>query len=157
MVFCYLYELFWEMHLLFWEFQFWSEKCIKATEKNCKPNVVITYYTNLVFETVIMWTENMCNWIKALHQVLKEWQAVWSVWIFVLRVLKKYTLLVKLVPKRATKTVKGSYYALLQSLDFVWGCTRTCSHAWWFESRIIFHIIYIITIPFSPTWHKWLD
>ncbi len=35
MVFCYLYELFWEMHLLFWEFQFWSEKCIKATEKNC--------------------------------------------------------------------------------------------------------------------------
>ncbi len=45
--------------------------------------------------------------------------------------------------------LKGSYYALLQSLDFVLGCTRTCSHAWWFENHIIFHIIYIITIPFS--------
>ncbi len=21
------------------------------------------------------------------------------------------------------------------------GCTRTCSHAWWFKKRIIFHII----------------
>ncbi len=30
--------------------------------------------------------------------------------------------------------------------------TRTCSHAWWFENCIIFHIIYIITIPFSPAW-----
>ncbi len=76
-----------------------------------KSNIVITFYSNLVFETVIMWTENMCNWIKALHQVLKEWQAVlqlWSVWIFVLRVLKKYTLLVKLVPKQATKTVTST-------------------------------------------------
>ena len=36
MVFCYLYELFWEMHLLFCKSQFWSEKCTKATEKNCK-------------------------------------------------------------------------------------------------------------------------
>ncbi len=39
--------------------------------------------------------------------------------------------------------LKGSYYALLQSLDF--------------ENRIIFHIIYIITIPLSPAWHKRLD
>ncbi len=36
-------------------------------------------------------------------------------------------------------------------LILFWGCTRTCSHAWWF---IIFHIIYIITIPFSPAWPK---
>ena len=36
MVFCYLYELFWEMHLLFCKFQFWPEKCNNATEKNCK-------------------------------------------------------------------------------------------------------------------------
>ncbi len=41
MVFRYLYELFWEMHLLFWEFQFWSEKCTKATEKNCKSDMCI--------------------------------------------------------------------------------------------------------------------
>ncbi len=26
------------------------------------------------------------------------------------------------------------------------GCTRTCSHSQWLENRIIFHIIYIITI-----------
>ncbi len=26
--------------------------------------------------------------------------------------------------------------------------------AWWFENSIILHIIYIITIPFSPAWHK---
>ncbi len=32
------------------------------------------------------------------------------------------------------------------------GCTRTCSHAWWLGNRIIFHIIYIITIPFSLAW-----
>ncbi len=31
-----------------------------------------------------------------------------------------------------------AYYALLQSLDFVLGCTRTCSHAWWFENHIMF-------------------
>ncbi len=35
-------------------------------------------------------------------------------------------------------------------LIWFWGCTRTCSHAWWFENRIIFHIIYIITINLSP-------
>uniref|UniRef100_A0A672PZG1 Nuclear receptor coactivator 1 n=1 Tax=Sinocyclocheilus grahami TaxID=75366 RepID=A0A672PZG1_SINGR len=39
-------------------------------------------------------------------------------------------------------------------LILFWGCTRTCSHAWWFEKRIIFHIIYIITIPFSPVCSK---
>ncbi len=37
--------------------------------------------------------------------------------------------------------LKGLYYALLQSLLF-WVCTRTCSHAWWFEKLIIFHIIH---------------
>ncbi len=36
-------------------------------------------------------------------------------------------------------------------LILFWGCTRTCSHAWWFENRIIFHIIYIITIPLLPS------
>ncbi len=30
-------------------------------------------------------------------------------------------------------------------LILFWGCTRTCSHPWWFENRIIFHIIYLIT------------
>ncbi len=34
-------------------------------------------------------------------------------------------------------------------LILFWGCTRTCSHARWFENRIIFHIIYIITIILS--------
>ncbi len=34
-------------------------------------------------------------------------------------------------------------------LILFWGCTRTCSHAWWFEKRIIFHIFYIITITLS--------
>ncbi len=24
-------------------------------------------------------------------------------------------------------------------LILFWRCTRTCSHAWWFEKRIIFH------------------
>ncbi len=48
------------------------------------------------------------------------------------------------------KSLNGSYYALFQSLDFVLGCTGTCSHAWWFENRILFYIIYIITIPLSP-------
>ncbi len=43
-----------------------------------------------------------------------------------------------------------SFYKVL---ILFWGCTRTCSHAWWFENRIIFHIIYIITIPFSPASH----
>ncbi len=62
-----------------------------------------------------------------------------------------------LIVESWTLTLKGSYYALLQSLDFVLGCTRTCSHAWWFEKHIIFHIIYIITIPLSPAWHKWLN
>jgi len=37
-----------------------------------KTNVLITYYNNLVFEIMIMRTENMCNGLKALHQVLKE-------------------------------------------------------------------------------------
>ncbi len=27
------------------------------------------------------------------------------------------------------------FYKVLISF---WGCTRTCSHAWWFENRIIF-------------------
>ncbi len=27
-------------------------------------------------------------------------------------------------------------------LILFWGCTITCFHAWWFENRIIFHIIY---------------
>jgi len=31
MVFCYLYELFWEMHLLFCKCWRWFEKCTKAT------------------------------------------------------------------------------------------------------------------------------
>ncbi len=47
--------------------------------------------------------------------------------------------------------LKGFYYALLQSLDFVLGCTRTCSHAWLFENNI-FHINqpkYINTYYFS--------
>ncbi len=39
-------------------------------------------------------------------------------------------------------------------LIWFWGCTRTCSHAWWFENRIIFHIIYIITITFLPSLAK---
>ncbi len=42
-------------------------------------------------------------------------------------------------------------------LILFWGCTRTYSHVWWFENHIIFHIIYIITTPFSPAWHKRLD
>ncbi len=37
-------------------------------------------------------------------------------------------------------------------LILFWGCTRTCSHDWWFENHIIFHIIYIITI-LSPQPH----
>ncbi len=53
--------------------------------------------------------------------------------------------------------LKRSYYALLQSLDAVSGRTKTCSYAWLFENRIIFHIIYIIIIPFSPAWHKQTD
>ncbi len=32
-----------------------------------------------------------------------------------------------------------------------------CFHSWWFENSIIFHIIYIITISFSPGWHKRLN
>ncbi len=43
-----------------------------------------------------------------------------------------------------------SINALLQSLDLFRGCTITCSHARWFKNHIIFHIIYIIAIPFSP-------
>ncbi len=31
-------------------------------------------------------------------------------------------------------------------LILFWGCTRTCSHAWWFENHIIFYIMCIITI-----------
>ena len=46
MVFCYLYELFWEMHLLFCKFQFWSEKCTKATEKNCNTTDYPIYSTS---------------------------------------------------------------------------------------------------------------
>ena len=42
MVFCYLNALFWEMHLLFCKFQFWSEKCTKTTEKNC--NVICSRF-----------------------------------------------------------------------------------------------------------------
>ncbi len=34
-------------------------------------------------------------------------------------------------------------------LVLFWGCTRTCSHAWWFKNRILFYTIYIITITFS--------
>ena len=30
-MFCCLYELFWEMHLLFWKCYGWFEKCAKAT------------------------------------------------------------------------------------------------------------------------------
>ncbi len=29
-------------------------------------------------------------------------------------------------------------------LILFWGCTRTCSHAWWFENRIIFHIFSLL-------------
>ncbi len=36
-----------------------------------------------------------------------------------------------------------------KALILFWGFTWTCSHALWFENRIIFHIISIITIPFS--------
>ncbi len=43
---------------------------------------------------------------------------------------------------------------LLCSFTKSWFCFATCSHAWWFGNRIIFHIIFIITIPFSPAWHK---
>ncbi len=54
--------------------------------------------------------------------------------------------------------LKGSYMLFYKVLILFWGCTRTCSHARWFENHIIFHIIYIITIPLSPAWHKktWL-
>ncbi len=48
----------------------------------------------------------------------------------------------------------GPIMLFYKVLILFWGCTRTCSHAWWFENRIIFHIIYFITIPFSPAWHK---
>uniref|UniRef100_A0A672Q3G8 E1 ubiquitin-activating enzyme n=1 Tax=Sinocyclocheilus grahami TaxID=75366 RepID=A0A672Q3G8_SINGR len=44
------------------------------------------------------------------------------------------------------------YFKVILDAHFLilfWGCTRTCSHAWWFEKRIIFHIIYIITIPLA--------
>jgi len=34
MVFCYLYKLFWEMHLLFCKCWGWFEKCTKAPEKS---------------------------------------------------------------------------------------------------------------------------
>ncbi len=50
--------------------------------------------------------------------------------------------------------VKGVLLCSFTKSWFVLGCTRTCSHAWWFENRIIFHIIYIITTPLSPAWHK---
>ncbi len=35
---------------------------------------------------------------------------------------------------------------LYKVLILFWGYTRTCYNAWWFENRITFHIIYIITI-----------
>ncbi len=56
------------------------------------------------------------------------------------------------------QNLKGSYYALLQSLDFVLGVYSnmlSCSVVR--KSDFFFHIIYIITIPLSTAWHKRLD
>jgi len=81
-------------------------------------------YINNIFAGYFLYANTLlsklCNWLKALHQVLKEWLAalqVWSVWIFVLRVLKIYTLLVKIVPKRIKKTV-------IRLLDLKWKNNR---------------------------------
>lgn len=38
-VFCYLSELFWQMHSLLSKFQLWAEKLTKVPEKNCKLKV----------------------------------------------------------------------------------------------------------------------
>jgi hypothetical protein len=47
MVFCNLYELFWEPHLLFCKFQSWSEKCTTATEKNGNYDNFVDHWREL--------------------------------------------------------------------------------------------------------------
>ncbi len=42
---------------------------------------------------------------------------------------------------------RGPIMLFYKVLILFWGCTKTCSHARWFENHIIFHII---TIPLSP-------
>ncbi len=62
MVFCYLYELFWEMHLLFCKCQGWFERCTKATEKNCN----------------IKGTPGMARALDFLQVCLIHWFDLWN-------------------------------------------------------------------------------
>ncbi len=55
-----------------------------------------------------------------------------------------YSVKLNIIQKDAYRDPLMLFYKVLM---LFWGCTRTCSHAWWFENRIVFHINYIITMP----------